>query len=76
MTYEHYIYTTEADSLAAAYQREGFITEVRPAPLETLVMVYADYDDAIREKVERIAEEHGATYDGGGMYVGPLGGLA
>lgn len=74
MTYEHYIYTLTPESLAAAYQQAGFIAEVERGG--GLVMVYTDYNEAVREKVERIAEEQGADYDGGGMYFGPLADLS
>lgn len=73
MTYEHFIYTDTPDKLAVKYQRAGFIAE---ADSEGLVMVYTAYDEAIRAEVMRIADEHGADYDGGGMYVGPLEGLS
>lgn len=69
MTYEHCIHTTAPESLAAAYQQAGFIAVIASAGW---VLVYTDYDESVREKVERIAWEHGADYDGGGMYFGPL----
>lgn len=73
MTYEHYIYTTEPARLAAVYQQAGFIAEERS---EGLVMVYTNYTEEALRIVRRIALNHGADYDGGGMYFGPLEALS
>lgn len=75
MTYEHYVYTNEPECLAAAYQQAGFITEAEERS-EGLVMVYTDYSEESLEKVRRIALDHGADYDGGGMYIGPAEALS
>jgi hypothetical protein len=76
-TYEHFIYSDNPSELARAYQDAGYIADVEGTEL---VKVYTDLDGVfngdMREDVERIAEEHGANYDGGGCYVGPLTGLA
>lgn len=68
MTYEHY--TDKSSELAGVYQEAGFLAE---ADYDSVV-VYSDI--TVRDRVERIAEEFGAVYDGGGMYVGPLDGLS
>lgn len=71
MTYEHYIFTGDPTALAGVYQQAGFIAETKHYN-KRLVMVYADYTEENRDRVIAIAEEHGAEYDGGGMYVGPM----
>ena len=75
MTYEHFVYTTAPESLAAAYQRAGFIAEAEERA-EGLVMIYTNYTEEALKIVRRIALNHGADYDGGGMYVGSLEGLS
>ena len=74
LTYEHFVYAKKTNELAGIYQKAGYITQCYVD--DHLVMVYADFNEDTHledcEKVEKIAKENGATYDGGGCYVGPL----
>ncbi|SCX32921.1 hypothetical protein [Mycolicibacterium fluoranthenivorans] len=68
MTYEHFVYSPDVDTVAGAYQQAGYVVAVH----DGLVLVYSDYTEDHRAVIQAITAEHGATYDGGGMYVGPL----
>jgi hypothetical protein len=80
-TYEHFIYADDEHVIRAVRDRAteaGFLTS-EPASRGDYwsLLVYGSLDgrEGEREQIKAICEAHGATYDGGGTYLGPLSAL-
>jgi hypothetical protein len=81
-TYEHFIYADEESVIRAVrdHVAEAGYLAAEPASRGDYwsLNVYGSLNGltAEREQIKTICEAHGAEYDGGGTYLGPLSALA